>query len=126
MATRKYKLRGRTRRRVKRQYRTRGGSATIAERAKSHLDTIKRVRKMSSSVAQILGKALQPNVNIQLSDARDNLKSAQDKLDTMNQQENKRVQTEQAKITKQKAVVSGIQSKLSSLNSKMVAARKSK
>ena len=125
MATKKYKLRGRTRRRVKRQHRTRGGSATIDERVKSHLDTIKRVRKMSSSVAQIYRNALQPNVNIQLSDARDNLKSAQDKLDTMNQLENKRVQTEQAKIMKQKAVVTGIESKLSSLNSKMVAAKKS-
>tara|TARA_B110000503_G_scaffold142551_1_gene239709 strand:- start:6659 stop:7039 length:381 start_codon:yes stop_codon:yes gene_type:complete len=126
MATRKYKLRGRTRRRVKRQHRTRGGSATIAERAKSHFDTFKRVGKMSSSVAQIYRNALQPNVNIQLSDARDNLKSAQDKLDTMNQLENKRVQTEQAKITKQKAVLLGIQSKLSSLNFKMAPARKSK
>lgn len=125
MATRKYKLRGRTRRRVKRQYRTRGG-ATIAERAKSHLNTIKRVGKVSSSVAQIYRNALQPDVNIQVSEARENLKSAQNKLDTMNQQENKRVQTEQAKITKQKAVVLGIKSKLSSLNSKMAAARKSK
>ena len=124
MATRKYKLRGRTRRRVKRQYRTRGG-ATIAERAKSHLNTIKRVGKVASSVAQIYRNALQPDVNIQVSEARENLKSAKDKLDKMNQQENKRVQTEQAKIMKQKAVVTGIESKLSSLNSKMVAAKKS-
>lgn len=126
MASRKYRTRSRNSKRYsRRKYRGNGGFLKdLQERAKSHRDSIVRAAKVTGSVANIYGKALQLNAGEQLKDEQRKLKSEQEKLDKMRQQEQKRSQTEQDKIRGQEAIVSQTSEKIKAINLKIAAANK--
>lgn len=126
MASRKYRTRSRHMKRYsRRKYSSKGGFIKdIQERAKSHGDSLARAAKVTRSVVDIYGKALQLNAGEQLKDEQKKLKSEQDKLDKMREQEQKRSQKEKDKIQRQVAVVSRTSEKIKAINDKIAAANK--
>lgn len=126
MASRKYRTRSRHMKRYsRRKYSSKGGFIKdLQERAKSHRDSLARAAKVTGSVVNIYGKALQLNAGEQIKDEQKKLKSEQDKLTEMRKQEQKRSQNEKDKIQRQEAVVARTSEKIKAINLKIAAAKK--
>jgi len=109
----------------RRKYSSKGGFIKdLQERAKSHRDSLARAAKVTGSVVNIYGKALQLNAGEQIKDEQKKLKSEQDKLTEMRKQEQKRSQNEKDKIQRQEAVVARTSEKIKAINLKIAAAKK--
>ena len=126
MTSRKYRTRSRLMKRYsRRKYSSKGGFIKdLQERVKSHRDSLARAAKVTGSVVNIYGKALQLNAQEQLKDEDKKLRSEEKKLIKMLDKEQKRSQNERDKIKRQEAVIAEISEKIKAIKLKIDSAKK--